>query len=359
MMITKQLANQIVEQTMLRLHRNINVMQTNGVILASGDHLRINSIHEGAIEVTRTLLPLHITKSNNHLFPHSKPGINMPIFFQKELVGVIGITGDPEELVEFANLVQLTTEMMVHQTLIVSEREWKRKLQEMIFEELLSGQTSKKLLVERLKKLGFKNVPPYYAMMLEINPETSSYQSILQEIEILFPKGTVLVGHYQAKEHFILVSSLTKLEFSHTLKNFLSSMQKFHILPIGVGQEVESLDQVLHAYKTAKVAYEYGNDKNDVKHFEEAELFYLLKNKETPEVKHFTSRLLATLDNKLIHTLQVYFHANQQLLISADELNIHRHTLTYRLQKVKELTGYDPSVFQEALLLQIALWLQK
>lgn len=68
-LITKQLAEQIVQQTMLRLHRNINVMQTNGVILASGDELRVNHIHEGAIEVAKTKSPLRITKDNNHLFP--------------------------------------------------------------------------------------------------------------------------------------------------------------------------------------------------------------------------------------------------------------------------------------------------
>ena len=70
-MITKQLAQQIVEQTMVRLHRNINVIQTNGMILASGDELRVDSIHEGAEIVAETKKPLFITKENNHLFPKS------------------------------------------------------------------------------------------------------------------------------------------------------------------------------------------------------------------------------------------------------------------------------------------------
>ena len=36
-MITKQLAEEIVKQTMIRLNRNLNVMDTNGMILASGE----------------------------------------------------------------------------------------------------------------------------------------------------------------------------------------------------------------------------------------------------------------------------------------------------------------------------------
>ncbi len=47
-MLTKQLADEIVEQTMIRLNRNLNVMDTNGMILASGEEIRINKIHEGA-----------------------------------------------------------------------------------------------------------------------------------------------------------------------------------------------------------------------------------------------------------------------------------------------------------------------
>lgn len=149
-MITKQLANQVVEQTILRLQRNINVIQTNGMILASGDQIRVDSIHEGAIIVADTKEPLIITEENNHLYPKTKPGINLPIFFQNEVVGVIGITGDPTEMKEIAPLVQLTTEMMVYQALIASEREWKRKMQEMVFEELMSGQPLQKVIFERI-----------------------------------------------------------------------------------------------------------------------------------------------------------------------------------------------------------------
>ena len=38
-MLTKQLADEIVEQTMIRLNRNLNVMDTNGMILASGEEI--------------------------------------------------------------------------------------------------------------------------------------------------------------------------------------------------------------------------------------------------------------------------------------------------------------------------------
>ena len=139
-MITKQLAEEIVEQTMIRLNRNFNVMDTNGMILASGETERIERIHEGAAIVAKTGEVLWITRSNMKEWHGTKPGVNIPIHFKQRLVGVIGITGNPEDLHEIATLVQLTTEMMVHQSLITSRTEWKRKMKELIFEELIGNE---------------------------------------------------------------------------------------------------------------------------------------------------------------------------------------------------------------------------
>ncbi|TQR21310.1 CdaR family transcriptional regulator [Psychrobacillus vulpis] len=355
-MITKQLANQIVEQTMLRLHRNINVIQTNGMILASGDQLRVDSIHEGAVIVAETKKELWITEENNHLFPKTKPGINLPIFFQNELVGVIGITGDPHEIEEIATLVQLTTEMMVHQALIVSEREWKRKMQEMVFEELMSGQPLQKVIFERINKIGFLNQSPFHAIMLEINPESRSYQTTLQAIEYYFQDDSILVGHYQLKEHFILISGLDEKSFQKKISKLAPKLIKNNALPIGIGQMVHSLEEVHYAYHTAKVALQYGRTYKSITFFEEVELYSLLKSHDSYEAQKFTTRILNGLTEKLIQTLQEYFNCNQQLTICADTLDVHRHTLAYRLKKIREITGYNPAVFQDAIVLQIALW---
>ncbi|MDI2587486.1 helix-turn-helix domain-containing protein [Psychrobacillus sp. NEAU-3TGS] len=356
-MITKQLANQIVEQTMLRLHRNINVIQTNGMILASGDRLRVDSIHEGAVVVAETREPLLITDENNHLFPKTKPGINLPIFFQQELVGVIGITGNPSEIEEIATLVQLTTEMMVYQALIASEREWERKMQEIVFKELMSGQPLQKVIFERINKIGFQNKPPFHTIMIELDPESKSYQTILQGIEHSFHHDSILVGHYQLKEHFILTSGLNEKAFQRKIVQLANILKKYNALPISIGKVVHSLDQVHHSYQTARIALEYGQRDRSILYFEEVELYSLLKKRDSQEAKNFTNRIVGALDEKLLFTLHTYFKCNQQLAVCAKNLEIHRHTLTYRLKKIHELTGYNPTLFQDAIVLQIALWM--
>ncbi|MGE7622650.1 CdaR family transcriptional regulator [Viridibacillus sp. NPDC096237] len=356
-MISKQLANQIVEQTMLRLHRNINVVHTNGRILASGDRLRVESIHGGARIVVETEKVLIITEENNHLFKNAKPGINLPIFFQNELVGVIGITGNPDDIAEWAPLVQLTTEMMVHQALIASQSELKRKMRETIFEDLMNQQPLQKVK-ERLSKIGFFHAPPFYAITLDVDATLMAYQSFVEHMEDFFIHESVIFGRYQLNEHFILVSGMDVKAIIDKLTLLLTQVRKYFTVRIGIGQPVQTLEKAAHSYETAKNAIEYGDKTKTINFFEEVEVFSLLKKSDSPEALLFTNRTLKDLNNKLIHTLVVYFLNNQQLANCSEELGIHRHTLTYRLNQIHELTGYNPTIFQDAIILQIAIWLK-
>lgn len=51
--LTEEMATLIVNETAKRTKTNINIMNFNGVIIASFDKRRIGTLHEGAIEETR------------------------------------------------------------------------------------------------------------------------------------------------------------------------------------------------------------------------------------------------------------------------------------------------------------------
>lgn len=193
--------------------------------------------------------------------------------------------------------------------------------------------------------------------MININHESKSYQNILQEIEYFFQNDSILIGRYHLSVHFILASGMDEKTFYQKVTQLAKTLKKYDALPLGIGQVVHTLEQVHYSYQTARIAIEYGEQENSIIYFEDVELYSLLKSREYPEVKHFTNRVLHKLDEKLLLTLQVYFDCDKQLAICAKNLEIHRHTLTYRLKKIVELTGYNPTKFHDALILQIALWL--
>ena len=357
-MITKQLAEEIVGQTMIRLNHNLNVMDTNGMILASGDADRIERIHEGAAYVAKSKTPLWITEENLTNWHGTKPGVNMPVFFQEKLVGIIGITGNPEDLKEIATLVQLTTEMMVHQSLITSRVEWIRKLKELIFEELTSSEPPSPLVKERLSLLQFKETGPFVTLLIESNDFLPSPQRTIELLESHFEKDSVLIGHSQLNELFILSSGLDDSSLNTKIPKLFQLSQKNSSVRIGVGSPVETLKEVWYSYKTAKNALEFGPKDKQLIYFEDVELLALLKRNPQSEVQQFSKRILNGLSEDMLHTLTVYFACNTNSTTSAKTLDIHRHTLSHRLNKVKEITGYDPSIFKDAVSLNIALLLR-
>ncbi|MFX3673397.1 MAG: CdaR family transcriptional regulator [Paenisporosarcina sp.] len=355
-MLTKQLANQIVEQTMVRLHRNINVMDTNGMILASGEKERVENIHEGALFVAKTQEPLWITEENVGEWPGTRPGINMPVYYQDHLIAIIGITGDPYIIKEVATLLQLTTEMMIHQSLIVSESEWKRKMKEMVFEELISSHSFPPVLFERLNKLRFPLKSPYFTVLVRI-PSSSHYHGVVQQLEDYFENEDVLVGHSQLNEFFILTAGMNTEKIHNKLQRLPQFLHKYNPR-IGTGKAVDQIEDIHHSYQTAKLSLHYGLPSNEITFFEEVEVLSLLKKSNSTEARQFSERILKGLDDKDILTLKEYLECNQQLAFCAETLKIHRHTLSYRLKKINEASGYNPNVFQDALLLQLALWLK-
>ncbi|GEN83169.1 transcriptional regulator [Sporosarcina luteola] len=358
-MITKKLAEEIVEQTMVRLNRNLNVMDTNGMILASGEAERVDRIHEGAAHVAKTREPLWITDGNSTEWHGTKPGVNMPIHYKDRLVGIIGITGNPGELKDIATLVQLTTEMMVHQSMITSEVEWKRKIKELVFEELIGGGSLSSFVIDRLSLLEFEMKEPYLTLLVQTKNLPTSPQRLIEVMEEQFDRNTALIGYSQLNELFIVLSDVKPSVLEMKINKIHNLFQADSAVKIGVGLLADELEGITHSYETAKLAINYGPAHQHLHFYDDIELLALLKSSSSLTKERFAPRILTGLSNQLIETLTVFFDHNQAIGETADALSIHRHTLTYRLRKVKELTSLDPTRFQDAILFYIALSLRE
>lgn len=356
-MLTKKLAEEVIHQTMVRLERNLNVMDTNGMILASGESARIEHIHEGAAYVAKTGEVLWITEKNLSKWRGAKLGVNMPIYFQNTLVGVIGITGNPKELHEIATLVQLTTEMMVHQSLITSHVEWQQKMKELIFEELIGSEPISSLVKERLTLLAFNATSPFITLLIQSNNFQASSQRIIEQLEEQFEKNSVLIGHSQLNELFILMAKLDKKTLDKKLMKLFMILEKDSSIRIGVGHSVTAINDIQYSYKTAKNALQFSHQQQQLIYYEDVELLALLKRNPSTETTRFSTRILNGLNEQLCNTLHIYFSYNQNSLVASEKLAIHRHTIAYRLKKIEEITGYNPSLFQDAMLLKSALLL--
>ncbi|ALS79541.1 CdaR family transcriptional regulator [Planococcus kocurii] len=357
-MITKQLAEEIVEQTMIRLNRNLNVMDTNGMILASGETERIEKIHEAAAQVAKSGETLWIKETDLAAWHGVKPGVNLPIYFQEKLVGVIGITGNPEELKEISTLVQLTTEMMVHQSLITSHIEWNRKRNELIFDELTSGNPLSAAVHERISQMRLDQNTSFITLLIEIKKSPSLSRRIIEQLESHFDGQTIVTGHSQLNEIFLLMKNDEPANLQQKLTTLLQILQQTALVRMGVGVTVSSILDTRTSYLAAKNALDFGKPDQSLVYFEDVELIALLKHNPHVELENFTNRILVDLNDSLCQTLVMYFICNKNSAETADCLKVHRHTLSYRLKKIYDATGLDPTNFQDAVVLHLALTLR-
>jgi len=63
------------------------------------------------------------------------------------------------------------------------------------------------------------------------------------------------------------------------------------------------------------------------------------------------------IDHELLHTLEVFFEENLNMSETARRLFVHRNTLQYRIDKVKQQTGLDVKRFEDAMIVKIQLFL--
>lgn len=358
-MLTQEIAKEIVKQTTIRLNRNINIMDDKGTIIASGKAERINQAHFGAIEVLKTGKPLIINEQECHQWDGVLPGINLPIEFQHVIIGVIGITGVPEELMEFGELVKMITEMMIHQAFMTEQLEWKQHLKELVFEDLLKEKIDQQSINQRLSLIGMTLEAPFQVGILEMKADSLKKNDLFQLVENVFG-AKVLISFLNVNRVVILTSSLSETLIKQKINTAINQMKtKGYSLRVGLGSLVESELNIRHSFQEAESALSLGDDRQDLITFTEVETKALLDRLDARTKIQFQERVLGSLSEKLIETLQQYFLSNLNIGECAKRMFIHRNSLIYRIKKIKEITGYNPQDLNDVITLQLAIWINQ
>jgi carbohydrate diacid regulator len=161
-------------------------MDERGIIIASGDPTRIGTFHEGAAYVIKSRKPLEISQEDVEALKGVRPGINVPITLENRTVGVVGITGDPSEVRNYAQIVRYTVELMLEQAALKEQVHMKERLKEVLLHDLLSGnwQTEEELLMHRASLIGFDLSIPQVAIVLSFSQAEG-----LNQIEFLRELG--------------------------------------------------------------------------------------------------------------------------------------------------------------------------
>ena len=112
MIIPRKQMQKIVEELEGTIQKNINIMDETGCIIASSDLSRIGTYHSGAQRVIRQKLD-ELVISDADQYAGAKNGINLPIIIEEKIVGVVGITGEKEEVQILGKIIQKMTKILI------------------------------------------------------------------------------------------------------------------------------------------------------------------------------------------------------------------------------------------------------
>ena len=144
------------------------------------------------------------------------------------------------------------------------------------------------------------------------------------------------------------------------------------LVAAGISRPATGLSNLRVSYREAKdatgIAYELGN-RDTTTFYGDLKLYQLLlalKERNLENLNQFYRDALGPLvehDSRkrsdLIRTLSGFFEANGNLAKAAQELDVHRNTLVYRLERIAELTKLDLDDSDNRLILHLALKIQR
>jgi len=373
--LSVELAKSIVERTMNVVSYNINIMNELGVIIASGDKERIGTIHEGAIIALQRKSEFNVSENQSKKLNGVYAGTNLVIEFQDKVVGVIGITGKPKEVLGYGKLIKMTAEMMIEQENVLRELEWNNRMkEEMMLALIYNKQDSFLLLEEYVKK--FK-IPYNHAMVIFIvevnikdNPENIDQNMSNEMISLL--EGTFkesVAAVINSKSIVLLhkcLSSNNKIENYTERLNQVSEKiyNKVGIkVKISTGKIYDKLDNMYKSFDIARDTLLFGKKiypNENIYNFDslKCEMLFSQKNENWKINELEETYQLLTLNDKsgvLRETLKVLIDEDGELNNVSSRLFIHRNTLSYRLNKIYKVTNRNPRSYTELFWLYSAI----
>lgn len=365
-----KVAQKIVEDLKGVINYNINFIDSKGMIIASSNESRIGSFHQASLLVF--IEGRKVVVNSDDEFDGVKAGVNLPVYFEGQIIGAVGITGKVEEVMKFDEIIRTMAEALIYQSFLKTRSRMKSYLKRQIFKQfLVYPNPDYKSLAQKARLVDVK-IDDYRRVIMckilvndeKINFDTQVY---IEDIYNKFKYG--IKNTFQAETSLMddMIICLIEKASDEKLKETIDVLMKKlkGNIKIGIGNPVSSYTELRDSYQKAEealVSLSY-IDSLDYVFYNILDMEILFK--EIPEIvrDEFITRILGNMSDKdideFLHIVETYYECNGSINKTADLLFIHKNTLQYRLNKIKEITGYNPRELKEGYVLYTALRLRK
>lgn len=354
-MLEVDLAEKLIEKLGECTNYNINIMNEKGIIIASKDRSRIGTFHEIAYRIIEEQLEF-LEVDNENTFLGVKTGINMALKYKKDIIGVIGLTGEIKEIKPIALIIKKTMETILEYELHKEKIFKRQSAKEKFLYSLLYEEADENHLRQLAHSLGYSD--QVMRIPMEIIVENSKLTSLLldkiqkndmhskEDITLSNAAGKITIfksypekiqGFFENYQYFIG-------EYLHGFLRYTKENQigfKLYVGSLQINlrnyrdgyQHCLWLEKHISAKRNSVFFYDYLDEylKYQIPLIELHKIFETFSVQYSEDFK----------ETFVKHIESLYYH-NYNLLESSKDLYIHKNTLSFRLEKIKGTLGLNP-----------------
>lgn len=377
--LTPEFAQQFIQKTVKTLPYNVNIMNHEGIIIASKDSNRIGDFHEVAYGLLSGKLDSGVVTEKDH-YIGTKPGINMFIDYKGEHIGVICVTGDPENVKSFAGFVKSSMENMLEYEIRVEQNQRSMSNEERFLHYILFEDDYNFDEATRLYDHYGIECSRLIAMIIIRYSMRIDREMILRGLASgneSYRKGIFIKGR---NDEIIIMKNISD-DVSGGIRDYKDQIFQYiwdleERIPIDLGGNdlkyyVGSLQTQVDMYRASynhaqQIALHPRLGQNSKVLFFLDHIQDFIRNSVTMKLYNDIFAAFHTLfqgEEKavMVETIKALDANNYNLVNTSRDLHVHRNTITFRLNKLKSTLNIDPLVIgsDRELLNELAHYLDK
>lgn len=336
MLLSASLGQAIIEQVSPIIDYHLNLMDERGYVVASTDVSRIGEQHTGAMIAIQEKRPITIDFANQNDYPGTKSGVNLPIWFQEQVVGVVGVSGQPNDILPMAKLVQKTVQLLMEQLFIQNEQREREERWNRFMHCAREQRLSDDEIETRFIQLTDHSFPQ--------NSQLLYFHALLDPVAIQRVKNDVA----RLAVHVICTYAISEGLFIWISGKPFHEQNRWPEWQWVMSQPIETVQQFRTTLRTLPHLRLNGHRVEE----EQLDVFVQVIPEDIWETFFKEEKeAVAHLKVEDWETIAQFVEQNGSLKHTAKQLMIHRNTLTYRLQKIAEQTGLHPQRFDQLFFL--------
>ncbi len=344
----------VIHQMQSAIDREIGVIDENNIIIASSDLTKIGE----TLDMLIYYPDMSTASFVKGRYTYKAFGNNQKAEF------VIYVDGNDEQAEKYAEILSVSLSSIKY----YYDEKYDRSnfVKNIILDNILPGD-----IYLKARELHFNSEVARTAFIIRTQSENEV--SVYNVLQNLFPDKTKEFIINISETDIALVKETKPDISSEDLDNLAESIVdtlsgEFYVqCLVGIGSTVNNLKELARSFKEAQVALEVGKvfdtEKTTINYgsLGIARLVYQLPTTlcESFLREVFKKGSIDSLDHEILFTIQTFFENDLNVSATAEKLFVHRNTLVYRLEKIKKLTGLDLRVFNHAVVLKIALMVNK